>query len=276
MPPSWPASLATLVRLRNLVMAAAGVAVGGVLARGRITIPPEIWWAMASAALLGAAGNVANDLYDLEADRINRPDRPLVAGTISTDAAVLIGGLAGGLGLLAAWWVGPRLLAVGLAALVVMLAYSPLLKRTVLVGNVAVALIASLPPIYGALALGWWQAGLVPSALAAILHLSREVVKDLEDEAGDRVQGRRTIPIAWGRGAAFLTAAVCLILFVPVSLAPWFAGWYGGRYGAGVLAIDLLVLALVWRLLGHQLPLARPVLKAAMVAGLAALLWDRL
>jgi geranylgeranylglycerol-phosphate geranylgeranyltransferase len=163
-----------------------------------------------------------------------------------------------------------------MAALIVMLAYSPLLKQHGLAGNVAVATVASLPPVYGALALGWWQAGLVPSGLAAILHLAREVVKDLEDEAGDREQGRRTIPIAWGREAAFLTAAVSLILFVPVSLAPWFAGWYGRRYGLGVLAIDLLVLSLVWRLLGRQLGGARPALKAAMVAGLAVLLWDRL
>jgi len=276
MPPSWPASLATLVRLRNLLMAAAGVAIGGVLVRGRIVIPPEIWWAMASAFLLGAAGNVANDVADLEADRVNRPDRPLVAGRISTDTAVIVGGIAGGLGLLAAWFVGMRVFAVGLAALVVMIAYSPLLKRRMLLGNVAVAVIAGLPPIYGALALGWWQAGLVPSALAAILHLAREVVKDLEDEPGDRAQGRRTIPISWGREAAFLTAAISLILFVPASLAPWFAGWYGRRYGAGVMAIDLLVLAVVWRLLGRQLPGARSALKAAMVAGLAVLLWDRL
>jgi geranylgeranylglycerol-phosphate geranylgeranyltransferase len=276
MPASWPASLATLVRLRNLLLAAAGVAIGGVLALGRLTVPPEIWWAIGSAIGLGAAGNVANDLADLDADRINRPERPLVTGRISTQAAILVGGLAGGMGLLAAWWCGPRVFAVGLAALVVMLVYSPLLKRHGLLGNLAVALIAGLPPAYGALALGSWQAGLVPSGLAAILHLAREVVKDLEDEAGDRVQGRHTLPIAWGRDAAFLVAAISLILFVPTSLAPWFAGWYGRRYGAGVLAINLFVLALVWRLLGRQLPLARPALKAVMVAGLAVLLWDRL
>jgi len=273
---SRAADLASLVRLRNLLMAALGVGIGGVLVDGRLGLIPEVAWAMASAIGLGAAGNIANDIADLDADRVNRPDRPLVAGTIGLTAAILLGGVLGGLGLWAAWWVDQRLFAVGLGALVVMLAYSPLLKRYGLTGNLAVAGVASLPPVYGALAAGWWRAGLVPFAMGAFLHFSRELVKDLEDVAGDRVQGRRTLPITHGTEATYLLAAASLILFVPASLAPWFLGWYGRRYGVVVLLLDLGVLAVVWRLLGRQLAGARAALKLAMVLGLAALLWDRL
>src|SRR2546430_14894724 len=35
-----------------------------------------------------------------------------------------------------------------------------------------------------------------PWALAAWIHLVREIAKDLEDEPGDRTVGRRTLPIA--------------------------------------------------------------------------------
>jgi len=128
MPRSWPASAAELVRLKNLLMAAAGVAVGGFLVWGRVRFPPELAWAMASAAALGAAGNVANELADLEADRVNKPNRPLVSGAISRGAALAIGGLAGGLGLFAAWWVGGAVLRIALPALAVMLVYSPVLR----------------------------------------------------------------------------------------------------------------------------------------------------
>ena len=276
MPLSRAADLAALVRLRNLLLGAAGVAIGGVLVQGCLALPAPLLWAMVSAFGLGAAGNVANDLADLEADRVNRPDRPLVSGAVGTGTAILLGGLLGGAGLLAAWLVDRRLFALGLAALVVMLVYSPLLKQRGLLGNLAVAVVASVPPIYGATALGWPRAGYVPFAMGALLHFAREIVKDLEDVAGDRVQGRRTVPIVFGEEAACLVAAMTLVLFVPASLAPWFTGWYGWRYGLAVLLLDGGLLAVAWRLLGRQLVHARGALKVAMLAGLAALLWDRL
>ena len=265
-----------IVRPRNLVLAVAGTAIGGFLALDRFWIPAALWWAMASAACLGAAGNAANDLFDVEADRVNRPLRPLVAGTISRGGATLEAGIAGGLGLVAAWWVGPTVFALGLAALVVMLVYSPLLKSRGLVGNIAVATVASLPLVFGATAVGDWRAGLVPSGLAAFLHLAREVVKDLEDVPGDLAIGRRTLPIELGPDAGFLAAAATLAMFVPLAVIPWAAGWYGRRYGVVVLALDIGILVLISRLAHRRIAGARGALKAAMLAGLVALLWDRL
>jgi 4-hydroxybenzoate polyprenyltransferase len=122
------AEVGALVRGRNLAMAAAGVAIGGILAMGRVALPRELVLAMLSAAGLGAAGNAANDLWDVAADRINKPHRPLPSGAVSRDVAVAVGGIAGGAGLLLAWLAGRTTLAIALPALAVMLAYSPLLK----------------------------------------------------------------------------------------------------------------------------------------------------
>jgi geranylgeranylglycerol-phosphate geranylgeranyltransferase len=260
----------------NLALSAAGVAIGGVLAQGRFAIPGMLRLAMLSAIGLGAAGNVANDIADQEIDRVNRPGRPLVNGGLSVNVAVIVGGLLGGAGLLAAWLVDMRVFALGLAALAVMLVYSPLLKRHGIAGNLAVAVVASVPLIYGAMAVGWWRAGLVASGLAAILHFAREIVKDLEDVSGDAALGRRTIPIVFGRETAFLIAAATLVAFVPASFAPFFASWYGRRYAIAVGLIDLGVGILIARLLDRQLTGARAGIKAAMLAGLLALLWDRL
>jgi geranylgeranylglycerol-phosphate geranylgeranyltransferase len=273
---SWAADTLALVRARNLLLSAAGVAIGGVLAQGRVTLPLMVWWAMASAMCLGAAGNVANDVADREADRLNRPLAPLVSGTVSLRAALGLGGVAGGVGLVLAWWVSTELFTIALAALLVMLAYSPLLKRHGVAGNLAVAVVASLPVVYGASAVGWWRAGLAPAAMAALLHFARELVKDVEDEAGDRAAGRRTLPIAYGPTTALALAVGALALFVPVSLLPYAAGWYGRRYAVLVTLIDLGVAALTWRLLERQIAGVRAGLKTAMLAGLVALLWDRL
>jgi len=269
-------SVLALVRARNLLLAAAGVAIGGILASGVIGIGTAVGWAMLSAMLLGAAGNAANDLFDREADRINRPERPLVSGRLSVTAAFVIAGACGGGGLWLAYWIGAPQFYVALAALLVMLLYSPLIKPIGLPGNLAVAVIASLPPVYGALAAHNARAGYVPFVMGALLHFAREIVKDLEDVPGDLALGRRTLPVRLGRDTAFLLAAGALVLFVPASLAPWFGGWYGLRYGIAVLVLDALIAVLIARLLARQEGGARAALKVAMIWGLLALLWDRL
>lgn len=276
MPRSWPAEVVTLVRGRNLLLAAAGVAIGGALTLGRVALPRELVLAMLSAIGLGAVGNTANDLWDVEADRVNKPLRPLVSGALSRGAALWIGGVAGGLGLLCAWLAGPTVFAIGLPALVAMLAYSPLLKPRPVLGNAVVAVLGSLPLVYGAGAVGDWHAGLVPCWLAALLHAGREIVKDLEDVPGDLAAGRRTIPIAWGRRAGFVAAAVPLVVFMPVALVPWVAGSYGVRYGSIAVLVAIGVGAVATRLLSEQIGGARAGLKLAMALGLIALLWDRL
>ena len=265
-------SVLRLIRGPNLLIAAVGVLAGGWIALSRIALPKELIFGALSGVALGAVGNTWNDIRDVAADRVNRPGtRPLAAGQVSrgvADVIVFDGSL---LGLALAGLVSGRLFLAALAALAVMLIYSPLLKPRPLLGNVAVAVVAGSPPFFGALAVGLPAAGVVPWVLAAWLHLVREVVKDVEDEAGDRTIGRRTLPIALGRRPALVVAAGVALLFVPASLLlPRNAG-YGGAYFVIVLLAQMAVMvAATWLLLG-KVERVSALLKGAMVIGLAAL-----
>ncbi|PYO71585.1 MAG: geranylgeranylglycerol-phosphate geranylgeranyltransferase, partial [Gemmatimonadetes bacterium] len=171
-----------LIRAPNLLIAAAGVLAGGWIALARIGAPKELLFAALSGIALGAAGNTWNDMRDIAADRINRPDtRPLAAGALPKDTANFLVFLGTLLGLAGAALVSGRQVVAAVAALVVMFVYSPFLKPRPLIGNLAVALVAGSPPFYGALAVGLPAAGVVPWILAAWLHFVREVVKDVED-----------------------------------------------------------------------------------------------
>src|SRR3989442_2541300 len=138
-----------LMRGPNLLIAAAGVLAGGWIALGKIAVPKELMFAALSGMALGAVGNTWNDIRDVAADRINRPQpRPLAAGQVSrgvADLMVFDGAL---LGLAFAGLVSGWLLLAALAALAVMLLYSPLLKPCPLLGNVAVAVVAGSPPVF--------------------------------------------------------------------------------------------------------------------------------
>lgn len=264
--------LLRLLRASNLLIAAAGVLAGGWIALGRIAFPGELVFAAISAIAIGAVGNTWNDIRDVAADRVNRPGtRPLAAGQVARGVADLIVFDGALIGLAFAGLVGGTQVLAALAALAVMLVYSPLLKPRPLLGNVAVAVVAGSPPFYGALAVVAPAAGIVPWVLAAVLHLVREVVKDVEDEPGDRIIGRRTLPIALGRRPAMVLAAGVGLLFVPASLLlPRNAG-YGGAYFAIALVAQMAVLvAATWLLLG-KVERVSALLKGAMVIGLIAL-----
>jgi geranylgeranylglycerol-phosphate geranylgeranyltransferase len=269
--------LLRLVRAHNLVVAAAGVLAGGWVALGAVAVPRLLGFAALAAVGFGAAGNVLNDLRDVAADRVNRPagERPMAAGRIRRETAHLVVGAGVFVGTVAAALVSGTALLVGLAAFAVIAVYSPFLKPSGFPGNVAIAAVAGLPLWYGALAVGSPAAGVVPWVLAAWIHLVREIVKDIEDESGDRVAGRRTLPIRWGLRRTALLAAVLALAFVPLSLALPVAAHYGGGYYAVAVIAQLAVLAAASRLFVGKTERLSRLLKGAMVVGLVALVLGR-
>ena len=91
--------------------------------------------------------------------------------------------------------------------------YSLSLKNSLLWGNVLVAFVGAIAFPYGALAAGDLGRSWIPALFAFLFHLGREIVKDIEDVAGDQIRGERTLPLAWGRTqAAVLAAFVYLVL----------------------------------------------------------------
>jgi 4-hydroxybenzoate polyprenyltransferase len=265
-------ALLRLVRAPNLIIAAAGVLAGGWIALGRMVMSRELVFAALSGIALGAVGNTWNDIRDVAADRVNRPtSRPLAAGHLSRGTPEFIVFAGTVLGLTCAGLVSGSQVIAAVVALIVMFAYSPLLKPRPVVGNLAVAVVAGSPPFYGALAVGVPGAGVVPWVLAAWLHFVREIVKDVEDEAGDRAIGRRTLPIAAGRRQALVVAAAAGLFFVPASLVLPRSAGYGGAYFVIALLVQMAVLIVAtWMLLG-RIDRVSALLKVALVVGLIAL-----
>ncbi len=243
--------LLRLVRTHNLVLAAAGVVGGGWIALGALQTPNVLVLAAVSAVGFGMAGYVLNDIWDRAADRVNRP---------GLGAAALVNGTA---------------VLSGFAALAVLALYSPVLKRRGLPGNVAVAVVAGLPLMYGAIAVGRAAAGIVPWTLATWIHLVREIVKDIDDQAGDRALGRRTLPLVLGPQRASAVAAALAAAFVPLSLALPAGAHYHGAYFLIALFAQLVVLAVASRLFTGRTRGTSRLLKGAMLVGIVALVAGR-
>ena len=230
--------------------------------------------AAAAAAAITAAGNVYNDLRDLDVDRINRPDRPLPSGEIpGSIAAFQALGLAD-VGLTLAWSLGPipGWLATGVT--VGLVAYSACLKHTGLGGNLLVSALGALAFPFGAIVMGSWGRSWIPAGYAFLFHLGREIIKDVEDAVGDRASRSRSLPLVLGRRRASLISAAIYLFLGVVTPIPWVLGLYGLRYAVAIVLLDAVILVVLHMLLIQQRPvtdqLLSRLLTVAMGVGLAA------
>jgi len=74
-------ALVRITRPHNAVVAGLTALLGYLIATGTLTSPSLLLAVV--VVLVTAAGNVINDVYDIEIDRINRPERPIPSGEIS-------------------------------------------------------------------------------------------------------------------------------------------------------------------------------------------------
>ena len=222
--------------------------------------------AIVAAFALAAFANTVNDLHDVEIDRVAHPRRPLPSGAIAERTAWRIATVAAAIALVASTTARPWLGLLTLVILGAMYAYSRVLKRFGLPGNILVAVIASLPFLYGGWAAGAPRATLPLVVLAVPLHLAREIAKDLDDAPGD-ARWRATLPVVHGAGAARVALLLALLVFCAM-LVPWVQRW--PHFAA--LVAPALVLCALGASRALQGKAGSPLrFKAAMVLAMASL-----
>ena len=271
--------LLRLTRPINALIGFASVCVAAFVA-GSIHPLWKVGWAAASTMCILSGGNVVNDLYDIETDRINQPTRPLVTGAVSSRTAWATAVLLFGIGIASAWQLGPAMFAVASLAAGLLVLYSAKLKRTLLWGNLTVSFLGGLVFLYGGMAVGKTRSAVIPAILAFLFHLGREILKDAQDRIGDRAAQADTLAVRFGEKKAFgLTTAVfgILLLFSPL---PFLFNVYSSSYLWTVLfGVDTVLAYVVWSMWHDGSPknLARlsRILKADMLVGLLAIVLGR-
>jgi len=235
-----------------------------------------------SVVTINGAGNVINDIYDLDIDRINRPERPLPSGLISIEGARIYLMVLLGFGVLFSWLISvPAFIIAGPISISVLVAYSARLKRQPLVGNIAVSFMLGLAFIYVGAAFGKIETTLVMAVLAFGFTLIREIIKDLEDLEGDAGDNARTLPIIWGESKTLKLVLFLMVTFAFLDVLPYTLAVYNHIYlWMVVLGINLPLIGLVFLLWNHPVKKnyarAQLFLKLDIFVGLAALYFGRI
>jgi len=227
------------VRPINCVMMGFAVTIGEFIALKRLPLLQEALLGSLTASLLMAGTMALNDYYDLEIDRVNRPEKPLPSGTLATFQVISLGAIACATGLVTAAMLNWASLTIAAFALSLMLYYNTLGKRTGFLGNILVSVCIGLPFIFGGATVGRITPALVLFSLIAFTaNLGREVTKGIIDVEGDRSGLIRTVAVAHGPMKASMVSAALYMTAVCLSFAPSLLGLVGAAYVPIVLLSD--------------------------------------
>jgi len=251
-----------------------GIAAGGFIAASGAPPWNTVLLASTSGAFLAAAGNIINDVHDADIDRINKPERVIAAGIVSTRSGRMWAAVCASTGILISASLAMPLFFIALASAGLLYLYSARMKAMPLFGNTAVGLLTGLALIYGAWAVGNPWAAIVPALFAFGVNVGREIIKDVEDVRGDRIAGLRTFPLLVGTRPALLLATVLLFIVVVASVLPPITQRYSAMYIPIVAVADIIIIAAVyqcWRDVSiSSLRAASTLLKYSMPAGIAS------
>ena len=166
-------------------------------------------------------GNIINDIYDMEIDSINAPQRPLPNGAVRKKYAIYEAILFALLSLTFAIILGLKVFILVSTGLLLLLLYAAFLKRTRM-ANVTVASLTGFSFLLGGL-INNNIAVFFPFVFSILIHMPREIIKDLIDETGDRQTGIITCAVRLGSQKARNIAAtylgvLCLLLPSPFIL----------------------------------------------------------
>ncbi len=195
-----------------------------------LLVPPLIGSLM--AAVLNAASNALNQIYDLEIDRVNKPKRPLPSGRMTLREAWGFTWINYAIALVLAWLVAPvgrhECFWIVLLALIITFMYSAPPFRTKRLGiwaNLTIAI-----PRGVLLKVAGWSAvktvfGVEPWYIGAIFGLfllGASTTKDFADMEGDRRGGCRTLPIQFGvKRAAWMISPSFVVPFLMIPVGAW-------------------------------------------------------
>mgnify|MGYP001193212151 CR=1 FL=1 len=182
-------------------------------------------------ALVNAGGNIINDYFDIEIDKINRPNRPLASGLIKKQFALRAYIYLTFFALSLSYFNLPTTaLYIVIVTILMMFIYSFKFKRLPLVGNFVVSFFTGLAFLFGSVVVGNIYCGIIPACFAFIISFMRELVKDIEDIEGDKSIGASTFPVKYGVNKSVKLISILGVILILATTVPVLLKIYNWYY----------------------------------------------
>lgn len=220
-----------------------------------------------ASVFIAAAGYIINDYFDLNIDRINKPEQNVVDKIIHRRWAIIWHLLLSIFGVvLTAFGVGLHHWYLALANVIcvaLLWFYSTSFKRRLLIGNVIISLLTAWTILFvffafsspahafnttDPLSVKFFRTAFLYSGFAFIISLIREAVKDMEDMEGDARYGCKTLPLVAGIKATKVYSGILIFILVATLAVLQVYVLQFGWWPAVVYSILLVILPLVFTL----------------------------
>ena len=240
----------------------------------------KILLAALSAALTAGAGNIINDIFDKEADKINHPERPMAKGIISTGNAWIEYFILTLLAVVASYLISQTALVVVFLTSVLLYLYSVRLKKIPLLGNITVAYLTGLAFIFGGISVNNIRGAFIPAVFAFLINFIRELIKDMDDIDGDTKVGLQSFPKRFGMKATILFITFLTFTLIAFTFYPFVKNIYNIEYFVLAMLVVNPILVYFLKLLyekdaGKNLNKLSNMLKLNMLFGLLSIFLGR-
>lgn len=233
-----------------------------------------------AASLVAAAGNIINDIFDIETDKISHQNRVLVLGEITKKQAWYLYIILNITSILLALSLSSILFVIVFFTILLLIIYSAYLKQQPLVGNLIIASITGLTFIYGGYASGNPLAAIVPAVFAFLINFIREIVKDIQDIEGDLKLNYKTFPIRFGIDKSKQLIVLITLILIGFSVYPYLTKLYHIEYFIIMMVFvnPILIICLKYlfdSIKANGIANASNLLKLNMVLGLIAIYFGK-
>jgi len=233
-----------MIRPINSIMVGLAVVVGIALTSVNDLLSTKTLFGFLTGFFISSYSMVTNDYYDIEVDRINRPNKPIPSNKIKLKEAILYACLLLFLGELFSLLIGPTNFIIATIFSFISWIYNYWGKKKMFIGNIMVASSVAIPYLYGGAAfekignqLLWFLA--LTSFLAAA---GREIVKTIIDIEGDRARNVNSISISHGSEIAGNISAIFFIGAVATTILPIITKTVIHEYSLLIIIPDILFL----------------------------------
>ena len=197
----------------------------------------KVFFAGLTGALTVSAGNVINDYFDINIDKINRPHRILPKGELTLKEALGFYIFLFLVSLLLSIFISLIALLEVFFASALLFLYSYKIKKIPLLGNFVVAFLTGFAFIYGGMAVDNSKAAIIPALFALLINFIREIVKDMEDIEGDKLQGINSYPAICGFKKAKMIIVFITGVLIILTVFPFINELYAIEYFIIVMVI---------------------------------------
>ncbi|UJH66259.1 geranylgeranylglycerol-phosphate geranylgeranyltransferase [Allomuricauda sp. SCSIO 65647] len=221
----------------------------------KVVFDLNLFLIVTASALVIAAGYIINNFYDAEKDLINKPVKSMLDRLVSQRFKLTTYFILNFVAIIAASYISFRAVFFFSAYIFGIWFYSHKLKRIPFLGNFVSATLA-ITPFFAVFVYykNFDPVIFVHALFLFLLILSREMIKDLENMAGDMAQNYRTIPILYGSTVSktIITLLVLLTLIPALLLIRFFDIGYMYLYFWASIVLLVLFIILLWRSTGKK------------------------